>query len=320
MMHRFGPAFAVVAGLVFPFTAQAQVAPTASWAGPARPPTWNAQPAYPATRYAQPTYPPTYVQPAVAAHASSSFTPTPTPAAYAYNGYPAAYPPYAAQYPGSPTGYGQSYPATGGSWAAPGREAPAPGVQTKDSLHYVQMGVGSYIPTDSGNPAKVGVEANVWALRGGLVPNSGLYLTLDASTGFDVGCIAKSASDGCKGHFRIHWIGAGPFFNTARPMIASDVPRSWDLMAFTGAEVRLWKGMTVKTTVNWFLPSPWGVYAHYKEQAEARLTGAASAISTSTPGASTMAAEALDPAVAAKNVFGHALGHPQINVMALWEF
>jgi hypothetical protein len=205
------------------------------------------------------------------------------------------------------------------SWGAPRAEAPAPLVETKDNLHYIQMGMGAFIPTDSGNPAKLGLEANVWALRGGWVPNSGLYLALDASTGFDVGCMAKSAGDGCKGHFRIHWIGVGPFFNTGTPMIVSDVQRSWDLMALTGAEVRLFKGMTMKTTVNWFFASPWGVYGHYKQLAEASLNGTAT-VTTAMPGMATEVAEALDPAAAVQHVLGHALRHPQINLMALWEF
>jgi len=252
------------------------------------------------------------MQPATAAGAYPASAPT--PAAYAYAGYPS----HGAQYPGTAAYYGHGNAQTG-SWGPPRAEAPTPMVETKDNLHYIQMGMGGFIPTDGGNPAKLGVEANVWALRGGWVPNSGLYLTLDASTGFDVGCMAKGANDGCKGHFRIHWIGAGPFFNTGRPMIVSDVQRSWDLMAFTGAEVRLWKGMTVKTTLNWFLASPWGVYAHYKQQAETSLNGTAASAPAS-PGAASTIAESLDPADAVENVLGHALRHPQINLMALWEF
>jgi hypothetical protein len=257
------------------------------------------------------------MQPASAARAYHAATPA--PAAYAYTGYLG----YASSSPVPSAYYGPSYaPMPAASWGAPRAEAPTPLVQTKDNLHYIQMGMGGFLPTDSGNTAKLGLEANVWAVRGGWVPSSGLYLALDASTAFDVGCNAPSASDGCKGHFRIHWIGAGPFFNTGRPMIASDVQRSWDLMAFTGAEVRLWKGMTVKTTVNWFLPSPWGVYAHYKQLAQSNLNGvAASASPTNAQGAANAAANAvLDPAAEAKNVFSHALGHPQINLMALWEF
>ena len=261
--------------------------------------------------------------PATAGRAYPS--PAPTPAGYAYSGYPG----YRAQHPVPAAYYGQSNPMMPArSWGAPRQEAPTPLVESKDNLHYIQMGMGAFIPTDSGNPAKLGLEANVWALRGGWVPNSGLYLALDASTGFDVGCLPKSASDGCKGHFRIHWIGVGPFFNTGTPMIVSDVQRSWDLMTLTGAEVRLFKGMTVKTTVNWFFASPWGVYGHYKQLAEASLNGTATATTApgaatpgaATPGAATTAAEALDPAAAVEHVLGHALRHPQINLVALWEF
>jgi hypothetical protein len=266
---------------------------------------------YARAAYPQTTYPQTYMQPAAAPGAYRASTP-----AYAY----AAYPTYASQYPVNTAYYGQGYP-TAGAWGPPRAEAPASRVETKDNLHYIQMGMGGFIPTDGGNPAKIGLEANVWALRGGWVPHSGLYVALDASTGFDVGCMAKSATDGCKGHFRIHWIGGGPFFNTGRPMITSDVQRSWDLMAFTGAEVRLWKGMTVKTTVNWFFASPWGVYAHYKQQAEASLNGTATvAAAPAAPVTASTVAEALEPAAAVGNVLGHALRNPQINLMALWEF
>jgi hypothetical protein len=271
---------------------------------------------YARAAYPQTTYPQTYMQPAAAPSAYRSSTTT--PASYAYSGYPT----YTPQYPMNTASYGQGYPsAAPGSWGPPRAEAPLPTVETKDNLHYVQMGMGGFIPTDGGNPAKLGLEANVWALRGGWVPNSGLYLTLDASTGFDVGCMAKSASDGCKVHFRVHWIGGGPFFNTGKPMITSDVQRSWDVMAFTGAEVRLWKGMTVKTTVNWFFASPWGVYAHYQQQAEARMNGTVTAASaTAAPVTTSTVADALEPAAAVGNVLGHALRHPQINLMALWEF
>jgi hypothetical protein len=298
-----------------------------AYAQPAYPQTTYARAAYPQTAYPQTTYPQTtyaraaypqtaypqaYMQPATAAGAYLSSAPM--PAAYAYAGYPND----GAQYQRTAAYYGHGYAPTG-SWSPPRAEAPVPMVETKDKLHYVQMGMGGFIPTDGGNPAKLGLEANIWALRGGWVPNSGLYLTLDASTGFDVGCKAKSADEGCKGHFRIHWIGGGPFFNTGRPMIVSDVQRSWDLMAFTGAEVRLWKGMTVKTTVNWFLASPWGVYAHHQRQAEASLNGTATSAPAS-PGAASTIAQSLDPAAAVENVLGHALRHPQINLMALWEF
>jgi hypothetical protein len=183
--------------------------------------------------------------------------------------------------------------------------------------------MGAFVPTDRGNTAKAALEANLWAIHGGYVPGSGLYLTLDASTGFDIGCMAKSSSDGCKGHLRIHWLGAGPFFNTGRPMIASDVSRPWDLMALTGAEVRVWKGMTLKTTVNWFLPSPWGIYAHEKARADAQINGTASAatIAATPPDAAVARAEAeIDPAERVTSVLGHALKHPQINLMAMWEF
>lgn len=219
---------------------------------------------------------------------------------------------------GAAVGYGwagQSAP-SGNAYAA---EAPSPLVRTKDNLHYVQMGMGTFLPTDQGNSAKVGVEASLWAIRGGWVPNSGIYMTLDASTGFDIGCMAKRANDGCKGHLRIHWIGGGPFFNSGTPMIASDVSRSWDLMTFTGAEVRVWKGMTLKTTVNWFLPSPWGVYAHEKGLAEAKLNAAASTATTS-PGQAVAQAEEANPMDRVQSLLGHALSHPQLNLMAMWEF
>jgi len=195
-------------------------------------------------------------------------------------------------------------------------ESPAPLVKTKDNLHYVEMGVGAFVPTDGGNPAKASLEASLWALHGGWVPSSGLYLTLDASTGFDIGCMAARMADGCKGHLRIHWFGTGPFFNTGTPMIARDVPRPWDLMALTGAEVRLWKGMTAKATVNWFLPSPWGVYEHEKQSAEATLGSAAATPTTSTAGE----VQTANPVDGVERIMGHALKHPQINLMAMWEF
>jgi hypothetical protein len=204
-----------------------------------------------------------------------------------------------------------------GAWGAPRAEAPSDPVKTKDNLHYVELGMGAFIPTDSGNPAKLGLQANLWALHGGWVPNSGFYVALDASTGFDVGCMARSATDGCKGHLRIHWIGAGPFVNTGTPMIAADVPRSWDLMAMTGAEVRLWKGMTAKATINWFVPSPWGVYAHEKQLAEASLSGATAA---SLPLTSAGEAAGQNPVDGVESILGHALKHPQLNLMAMWEF
>jgi hypothetical protein len=316
MHRRLGSAFAIAAAFVFPLTANAQVAQTGQWAGNGRPywqtyarpsyaqppyprPTY-AQPAYPQSTHAQPTYPypQAYMRPA-AAPAYYSSTPMPMHAAYAYSGYPS----YGAQYPATPSYYGYSTP--GRSWG-PRPEAPEPLVKTQDNLHYIEMGVGAFIPTDQGNPAKLGLEASLWALHGGWVQNSGLYLTLDASTGFDMGCLAKRATDGCKVHLRVHWIGAGPFFNTGTPMIASDVPRAWDLMALTGAELRLYKGLTVKTTVNWFVPSPWGIYAYEKQRAEASLT--------------TADTEVANPADRVQSIFGHALGHPQINLMALWEF
>jgi hypothetical protein len=143
----------------------------------------------------------------------------------------------------------------------------------------------------------------------------GLFLTLDAATGFDIGCRASRATDGCKGHFRIHWMGAGPFFNTGTPMIARDVPRSWDLMALTGAEVRLWKGLTAKATLNWFVPSPWGVYDHQKQLAESSLSGTASL-----PGSASGRAEAPNPVDGVERIIGHALKQPQLNLMAMWEF
>jgi hypothetical protein len=223
---------------------------------------------------------------------------------------------YSGSYYGS--SYPQGYQATGGSWATQRAEAPAPLVKTKDNLHYVELGMGAFVPTDSGNPAKLGLEASLWAIHGGWVPNSGVYLTLDASTGFDLGCMAARASDGCKGHLRIHWIGAGPFFNTGTPMIAREVPRSWDLMALTGAEVRLWRGMTAKATINWFLPSPWGVYDHEKQLMEDKLRGAVPA--TVAPGTAAGQAQAANPMDGVESILGHALTHPQLNLMAMWEF
>jgi hypothetical protein len=318
MHHRIGSAFAVICTLLAPIAAKAQVAQPAVWQGPPRPRGNYAQPAYPPA-YAQPTYPQASAShPYPQAHYRSGYaTPAyphaavPTPASYTYAGSPGY---------GSPTAYGPSYGQgnlTAGSWGAPRAEAPAAPVKTKDNLHYVEMGMGAFIPTDSGNPAKLGLEANAWAVHGGWVPNSGLYLTLDASTGFDIGCMAARVTDGCKGHLRIHWIGAGPFFNTGTPMIARDVARSWDLMALTGAEVRLWKGMTAKATLNWFVPSPWGVYDHEKQKAQASLSGGAA---TLTPGAAAGQAEEPNPMDSVGNILGHALKHPQLNLMAMWEF
>jgi len=166
------------------------------------------------------------------------------------------------------------------------------------------------VPTDAGNQAKFGLEANVWALHGGWVPNGGLYLTLDASTGIDLGCMTTKIDDGCKAHLRIHWLALGPFFNTGIPMIASEVPRSWDLMALTGAEVRIWKGMTAKATVNWFFPSPWSVYANSRAAASSQANSAlGSDASTSTISPASMG-----------NLYRHVGGHPQLNLMARWEF
>lgn len=206
-----------------------------------------------------------------------------------------------------------------GSYAPPGADS-APLVQTKDNLHYIELGMGAFVPTDQGNTAKAALEANVWALHGGYVPGSGMYLTLDASTGFDIGCMAKSASDGCKAHLRIHWIGTGAFINTGRPMIAEDVSRSWDVMGLTGAEVRVWKGMTLKSTVNWFVPNPWGVYASEKARVESQVAAVMSAGTITTPEAAAEAAGAIDPAERVSSVLGHALKHPQVNLMAMWEF
>jgi hypothetical protein len=326
--------------------AHAQPAYPQPYAQPAYPQPY-AQPAYPQP-YAQPAYPPARVQPVYPpSRAQLNYLSTPTHVAYsqanAQRPYPQAY--YSAGYakPGNasasgptPAAYGYTqHPGYGSAYAAPyygssyaqgsqgvayasGQrgEAPPPPIKTKDNLHYVEMGIGAFVPTDSGNPAKVGLEASLWAIHGGWVPSSGLYLTLDASTGFDIGCMAARATDGCKGHLRIHWIGAGPFFNTGTPMIARDVPRSWDLMALTGAEVRLWKGMTTKATINWFVPSPWGVYEYEKQLTEARLSGAASVA----PGAASGLAATPNPMDAMESILGHALKHPQLNLMAMWEF
>jgi hypothetical protein len=313
--------------LVVPFAAKAQVAPAAVWQGAPRPP--HAQPAYPQP-YAQPAYPEAYAQPTYPAYAQPAYPPAyhrsgyrapasypsgvPAPAVYAYTVHP-AYPAYPASYYGP--SYAQASQVAAGSWSAPHAEAPVRAVTTKDNLHHIEMGLGAFIPTDGGNPAKLGLEANVWAAHAGWVPNSGFYLALDASTGFDIGCLARRADDGCKGHLRIHWIGAGPFFNTGTPMIARDVPRSWDLLAMTGAEVRLWKGLTAKATLNWFLPSPWGVYAHAKQLTEASVSATKETV---TPGTAVARAEAANPTQAVGDILGHALQHPQLNLLAMWEF
>ena len=102
-------------------------------------------------------------------------------------------------------------------------------------------------------------------------------------------------------------------------MIAQDVPRSWDLMGLTGAEVRLWKGMTAKATINWFLPSPWGVYAYEKQLTEARVNGTAAAL-PATSGTALAEAQTLNPMGSVESILGHALKHPQLNLMAMWEF
>jgi len=318
MTHRVGSALAIVSVLFFPLVSKAQVAQPGAWPGPGGPQSaqTDAQPAYP-TAYAQPASAPAYTPAmyAAPAHASASM---PAAGAYAYTGYPG----YGSAY--SAPSYAQGNQVAAGTWEAPRAEVPAPLVKTKDNLHYVEMGIGGFVPTDQGNAPKLGLEASVWALHGGWVPNSGLYLTLDASTGFDIGCMAKSENDGCKGHLRIHWFGTGPFFNTGTPMIASNVPRSWDLMALTGAEVRLWKGMTAKATINWFLPSPWGLYAHEKQLADATLSGTTAAATTTTTTSATSTvtelAEARNPIDGVGSILGHALKHPQLNLMAMWEF
>lgn len=314
MPHRVGPAFAIVSTLFFSSVANTQVAQTGGWLGPSRPQGAQtyAQPPY-AHGYAQPTYARAYPQPVYAAPAyPPSSMPTPTPASYRYAAYGNGSP-YSAPY------YAQGNQVAAGSWGAPRADASAPLVKTQDNLHYVEMGMGAFVPTDQGNAPKLGLEASAWAVHGGWVPSSGLYLTLDASTGFDIGCLAKRVTDGCKGHLRIHWIGMGPFFNTGTPMIAKDVPRSWDLMGLTGAEVRLWKGMTAKATINWFLPSPWGVYAYEKQLTEARVSGTAAALPTTSVTA-LAEAQALNPMDSVESILGHALEHPQLNLMAMWEF
>jgi hypothetical protein len=245
------------------------------------------------------------------------------PASYQYGNSAYGAQPVGATYDGSGAGYG--YPAGGygagaNGYATPGADVPTSLVPTKDNRHYIELGMGAFVPTDRGNTAKAAIEANVWALHGGYVPGSGMYLTLDASTGFDIGCMAKSAGDGCKGHLRIHWIGTGAFINTGRPMIASDVSRSWDIMGLTGAEVRVWKGMTLKTTVNWFLPNPWGVYEHEKGKVQGDVSGAISSGAVTSPDAAAQATAEVNPADRVSSVLGHALRHPQINLMAMWEF
>jgi hypothetical protein len=339
MGHRFASSFALVSALLFPIVASAQAAGQGSWQGASRP--QNA----PSGAYAQPTYAQTYSRPAYAV-APYPATARPVPAAYAYRGQPAyagqqqtyagqqpTYPMPSQTYAGPPAPYSNQPPNYAGTYGQPpagnygwgyraaptnavGAEAPGPLVQTKDNLHYVEMGMGAFVPTDQGNPAKFGLEASLWAIHGGWVPNSGLYLTFDASTGFDVGCLAKRATDGCKGHLRIHWIGTGPFFNTGTPMIAGDIARSWDLMALTGAEVRIWKGMTLKTTLNWFLPNPWGVYAHEQARAEGQLRALANPMA----GTASVQIEDINPMDRVESVIGHALSHPQLNLMAMWEF
>jgi hypothetical protein len=87
-------------------------------------------------------------------------------------------------------------------------------------------------------------------------------------------------------------------------------------MALTGAEVRIWKGMTMKTTVNWFLPNPWGVYAHEQARAEAQLTATVDPMT----GVSIAQLEAINPMDGVERVMVHALSHPQVNLMAMWEF
>jgi hypothetical protein len=291
--------------------AQAQPRYPQNYAQPSYPQAY-AQPVYPQA-YARPVYPQAYYRPAYAAPAYSS-APMVAPAAY---GYP-TYPGYGNS--SSTPNYAQGNQVAAGSWGASREEAAGPLVETKDRLHYIEMGMGAFVPTDQGNAPKLGLEASLWAIHGGWVPNSGLYLTLDASTGFDLGCMAKRATDGCKAHLRIHWIGTGPFFNTGTPMIVKDVPRPWDLMALTGAEVRLWKGLTAKATINWFLPSPWGVYEHEKQRAESNLNGVAAAPATAAAGIASGETQVADPLDDVQSIFGHALKHPQLNLMAMWEF
>ena len=53
-----------------------------------------------------------------------------------------------------------SVPAPAFSWNPRQAESPQPLVSTKDRLHYMQMGMGAFVPTDAGNQAKMGIEAS----------------------------------------------------------------------------------------------------------------------------------------------------------------
>jgi hypothetical protein len=155
MSRRVGSAVAVVCTVLVPFIAEAQVAQPAAWQGSSRP--------QGAPLYAQRAYPPPSAQrpyPQVRYHSgygatTYSSSSAPVPASYAYagnhgyaNGYPASY-------------YGPTYAQGNQVGSTTRAEAPGTRVQTKDHLHYIEIGMGAFIPTDSGNPAKLGLEASL---------------------------------------------------------------------------------------------------------------------------------------------------------------
>ena len=207
--------------------------------------------AYAQRPYSQAYYRPGYVAPAYSA------APVPTPAAYGQTPHSAHGSLYAAPYYGPAYIQGNRFRGVVGSAAGRGGRA----ARQNDGQPALRRDGCGRIRADRWRQSREGrLEASFWAVHGGSVPNSGLYLALDASTGFDIGCVGARATDGCKGHLRIHWIGIGPFFNTGTPMIAPErAAISGTSLALAGAEVRLWKGMTAKTTINWFVPNPWGV-------------------------------------------------------------
>lgn len=140
-----------------------------------------------------------------------------------------------------------------------------------------------------------------------------LYATYWFGRGFDVGLrlgddVGRIKAGPLDLRFRLDILDLGVMFYVGGgPFTVTDVQRTWDLSLKAGLSVHIWRGITVRGRIAWYLPNPGTAV----DQINASLNEATNTLNPSAVGGG------FDRVA---DFYGRALAAPKADIAILWAF
>lgn len=194
--------------------------------------------------------------------------------------------------------------------------ASAQSTTEKTADRYTGIGSFASVPTD-GTSSRLGMEGNL----------DFLFAEYQFKSGGGVGVYPHTSI----WRFKFHWIGLGfhAYHDLNDTLSAPSIPRSWDLMPVTGFDIRIWKGMEIRTMAAWYFPNPYGVYKEADRQVQSAKERVKNQINTTNPANAQQAqqssqTEITDTETKIMNLlqesYGNVAKRPHIWIGVRWEF